>query len=51
MLEKAATAFLREPTRIITEIKGHYTLRLDGQFEECDESEEEAFVGGPVPND
>ena len=50
MLEKAATTILREPTQIITDTKGHHTLRLDGQFEDCDESEEEAvFVDGPVP--
>ena len=48
MLEKAATAILREPTKIITDTKGHHTLRLEGQFEDCDESEEEAdlLVGG-----
>ena len=44
MLEKAATAILREPTRIITDTKGHHTLRLEGQFEDCDESEEEAVL-------
>ena len=44
MLEKAATAILREPTKIITDTKGHHTLRLEGQFEDCDESEEEAVL-------
>ena len=44
MLEKAATAILREPTRIITDTKGQHTLQLDGQFERCDESEEEAVL-------
>ena len=44
MLEKAATAILREPTKIITDTKGHHTLQLEGQFEECDESEEEAVL-------
>ena len=44
MLEKAATAILREPTRIITDTKGHQTLRLEGQFEYGDESEEEAAL-------
>ena len=44
MLEKAATAILREPTKIITYTKGHHTLRLEGQFEDCDKSEEEAFL-------
>ena len=28
MLEKAATAILREPTWIITDTKAHHTLRL-----------------------
>ena len=42
MQQKAATAILREPTRIITHNKAHHTLRLYGQFEDCDESEEEA---------
>ena len=31
MLEKAATGILREPTRIITDTKGHHTLRLARQ--------------------
>ena len=44
MLEKAATAILREPTKIITDTKAHHTLRLEGQFEDCDESEEEAVL-------
>ena len=44
MLEKAATAILQEPTRIITKTKGHHALRLEGQFEHCDESEEEAVL-------
>ena len=44
MLQKAATAILREPSRIMTDTKGHHTLRLDGQFEDCDESEEEAVL-------
>ena len=44
MLEKAAMAFLREPTGIITDTKVHHTLQLEAQFEECDESEEEAVV-------
>ena len=44
MLENAATAILRKPTRIITDTKGHHTLRLDGQLEDCDESEEEAVL-------
>ena len=44
MMEKAATAILREPTKIITDTKGHHTLRLEGQFEDCDESEEEAAL-------
>ena len=30
MLEKAATAILREHTKIITDTKGHHTLRLEG---------------------
>ena len=42
MLEKAATAIVREPTKIITDTKGHHTLRLEGQLEDCNESEEEA---------
>ena len=41
MVEKAATAILRQPTRIITNTKGRHTLRLDGRFEDCDENEEE----------
>ena len=41
-LEKAATAILREPTRFITDTKGHHALRLEGQFEDYDEGEEEA---------
>ena len=44
MPEKAATALLREPTQIITDTKGHHTLRLEGQFEDCDESEEQAVL-------
>ena len=44
MLEKAATAILRERTKIIKGTKGHRTLRLEGQFENCDESEEEAVL-------
>ena len=44
MLEKAATAILREPTKIITETKGNHTLRLEGHFADCDESEEEAVL-------
>ena len=35
---------MREPTRIITDTKGHDTVRLEGQFEDCDESEEEAVL-------
>ena len=44
MLEKAATAILRTPTKIITDTKRHHTLRLEGQFEDCDDSEEEAVL-------
>ena len=44
MLKKAATAILRGPTKIITDTKGHHTVRLEGQFEDCDESEEEAVL-------
>ena len=40
MLEKAA----RQPTKIITDTKGHHTLRRDREFEDCDESEEEAVL-------
>ena len=43
MPEKATTAILRDPTKIITAHKGHHTLRLEGQFEDC-ESEEEAVL-------
>ena len=46
MLEKADTAFLREPTKIIMDIKGHHTLRLEGQFEDCDESQEAVLLVG-----
>ena len=47
MLERPATAILCEPVRIITDTKARYTLPLDGQLEDFDESEEEAvlFVG------
>ena len=41
MPEKAATAILREPTRIMADTKGHHTLRLDRQFKDCGESVEE----------
>ena len=44
MLEKATTAILREPTQIITDTKGHHRLRLEGRFEGCDESEEDAVL-------
>ena len=44
MLEKAATAILREPTKIISDTKGHHTLRLEGRFEDCEESEDEAVL-------
>ena len=44
MLEKAATAIVQKPTKIITDTKGHHTLRLQGEFEDCDESEEEAVL-------
>ena len=44
MLEKAATTILREPTKIIMDTKGHHTQRLEGQYEDCDESEEEAVL-------
>ena len=44
MLENVATAVLREPTKMITDTKGHHNLRLEGQFEECAESEEEAVL-------
>ena len=44
MPEEAATGILREPTKIITDTKGHHTLRPEGQFEYCDESEEEAVL-------
>ena len=44
MLEKAATAIVREPTKIIPDTKGHHTLRLEGRFELCDESGEEAIL-------
>ena len=44
MLEKADTAILREPTRIITDTTGHHALRLEGQFEDCDENEEDAVL-------
>ena len=44
MLEKAATALLREPTKMITDTKGHHTLRLEGPFEDCDESGEEVVL-------
>ena len=33
---------MRESTKIITGTKGHHTLPLEGQLEDCDESEEEA---------
>ena len=47
MFEKVAMAILQEPTKIITDTKGHHSLRLVGRFQDCDESEEEAvlFVG------
>ena len=38
------TAILGEPTKIITGTKGHHTLRLEGQFEDCDESEAKAAL-------
>ena len=41
---KPLRQFVREPTRIITDTKGHHTLRLRGQFEDCDESEEAAAL-------
>ena len=44
MLDNAAKAILRKPTRIITDAKGHHTLWLEGQFEDCDVSEEEAVM-------
>ena len=44
MLENPATAILREGTKIITDTKGHHTLRLEGHFEDCDESEEEGVL-------
>ena len=44
ILEKAATAILREPTGILTDTKGHHILRLDRRFEDYDESEEEAVL-------
>ena len=44
MPEKAAAAILRESTRIITDTKGYHTLRLDGQFEDRDEREEEVVL-------
>ena len=44
MLEMAATAIVREPKKIITDTKGHHTLRLGGRFQDCDESEEEAVL-------
>ena len=34
----------KEPTKIITDNKGHHTLRPEGQFEDSDESEEEAVL-------
>ena len=49
LLKKAGTAILREPTRIITDTKGHHTLRLDRQFEDCNENQEEVvLLGGLV---
>ena len=42
-LEKAATAILREPTKI-ADTKGHHTLQLEGQFGDCDESDEVAVL-------
>ena len=44
MLQDAATAILRDPTLIITDTKGHHTMRLDGQFEDCDETKEEVVL-------
>ena len=44
MLEKAATAILREHNKIITDTKEHHTLRLEGQLKDCDESAEEALL-------
>ena len=44
MAEKAATAIPREPTRIVTDTKGHHALRLEGQLEDCNKSEEEAVL-------
>ena len=44
MLEKVGTAILWKPTRIITDTKEHHTLRLEGQFEDCGESEEQAVL-------
>ena len=43
-MEKDATAVLREPTRVITTTKGHYTGCQEGQFEDYNESEEDAVL-------
>ena len=44
MLQEAASAILREPTKIISDTKGHHALRLEGHFEDRDESAKKAVL-------